>query len=285
MGGCAPPLRSEGKIKKLQLAISRKDDVIRESKQHIDRLTESAAALAVGEEAARSDALAQTLRADLAKKSDEMKHLRELVSRYEAGMNQGLASAELAGRRESEAWHLAGEEAREMHSRTLSLLECTRSLSLIVVRNAAAMRTAAGVSGAGGQGAPPASAEGGAGGDRTHQASVRAASEVLAEFVQTLGGRPQADVPERWRRELLTSLVETAHSESEWAETVLANALGFAPSADAWGQEGSAEAAEPGGGAMLADELEYVSQRMAWSLQESPSGAAEAESPPPSPEI
>ena len=193
-------------------------------------------------------------------------------------MNQGLASAEQAGRRESEAWHLAGEEAREMHSRTLSLLECTRSLSLIVVRNAAAMRTAAGVSGAGGQGAPPASAEGGAGGDRTHQASVRAASEALAEFVQTLGGRPQADVPERWRRELLTSLVETAHSESEWAETVLANALGFAPSADAWVQEGSAEAAEPGGGAMLADELEYVSQRMAWSLQESPSGAAEAES-------
>ena len=36
---------------------------------------------------------------------------------------------------------------------------------------------------------------------------------------------------------------------------------------------------------MLADELEYVSQRMAWSLQESPSGAAEAESPPPSSEI
>ena len=276
---------SEGKIKKLQLAISRKDDVIRESKQHIDRLTESAAALAVGEEAARSDALAQTLRADLAKKSDEMKHLRELVSRYEAGMNQGLASAELAGRRESEAWHLAGEEAREMHSRTLSLLECTRSLSLIVVRNAAAMRTAAGVSGSGGQGAPPASAEGGAGVDRTHQTSVRAASEALADFVQTLGGRPQADVPERWRRELLTSLVETAHSESEWAETVLANALGFAPSADAWVQEGSTEAAEPGRGAMLADELEYVSQRMAWSLQESPSGAAEAESPPPSSEI
>ena len=101
-------------------------------------------------------------------------------------------------------------------------------------RDAAAMRTAAGVSGSGGQGAPPASAEGGAGVDRTHQTSVRAASEALADFVQTLGGRPQADVPERWRRELLTSLVETAHSESEWAETVLANALGFAPSADAW---------------------------------------------------
>ena len=274
---------SEGKIKKLQPAISRKDDVIRESKLHIDRLTESAAALAVSEEAARSDALAQTLRADLAKKSDEMKHLRELVSRYEAGMNQGLASAEQAGKRESEAWHLAGEEAREMHSRTISLLECTRSLSLIVVRNAAAMRTAAGVSGAGGQGGPAAPTEEGAAGERTHRASVRAASEALGEFVQTLGGRPRADVPERWRRELLTSLVETAHSESEWAETVLANALGFAPSADAWLRESSEEEVEPSGGAMLADELEYVSQRMAWSLQEGAS--VSADSPPPSPEI
>jgi len=276
---------SEGKIKKLQIAISRKDDIIRESKQHIDRLTESAAALAVSEEAARSDALAQTLRADLVKKSDEMKHLRELVSRYEAGMNQGLASAEQAGKRESEAWHLAGEEAREMHSRTMSLLECTRSLSLIVVRNAAAMRTAAGVSGAGGQGGPAAPVEDGAAGERTHRASVRAASEALGEFVQTLGRRPRADVPERWRRELLTSLVETAHSESEWAETVLANALGFAPSADAWLKESSTEETEPSGGALLADELEYVSQRMAWSLQEGPSVSAEPESPPPSPEI
>ena len=284
---------NEAKIKQLRLAISRKDDIIRESKGHINRLTESAAAVAVNEEAARSDALAQTLRANLRQKDKEMHHLRGLVSQYEAGMNQGLSSAEQAGKRESEAWQLAGEEAREMHSRTISLLECTRSLSLIVVRNAAAMRTAAGFSGAGGSADALAAEErsdtegGGAVSGMTHSASVRAVSEALEEFVQTLGRRPEAHAPVKWQRGLLTALVESAHSESEWAETVLANALGFAPSADAWLPEGEDESVQ---GTSLTDELEYVSRRMAWSLQEGPSGSGDGEgvdsqSPPCSPEI
>ena len=94
-------------------------------------------------------------------------------------------------------------------------------------------------------------------------------------------------MPTKWQRDLLTVLVESAHSESEWAETVLANALGFAPSADAWLLEGEAE---PDQGTSLTDELEYVSRRMAWSLQEGPSGSgdeqgADTQSPPGSPEI
>ena len=44
------------------------------------------------------------------------------------------------------------------------------------------------------------------------------------------------------------------------------------PSADAWLLEGEAE---PDQGTSLTDELEYVSRRMAWSLQEGPSGSGD----------
>ena len=102
--------------------------------------------------------------------------------------------------------------------------------------------------------------------------------------MQTPGRRPQTNTPDLWRRELLALLGESTHLESEWAETVLVNELGFTPSADAWMKESSEAEAEASGDAILTDELECVSQRMACSLQEGP-GGAEQESPPTSPEI
>lgn len=155
-----------------------------------------------------------------------------------------------------------------MHSRMCSLLECTRSVSLIGLHNIAAMWTAVGCSDPGAQASPAALDEHvpvkeGSAGERTYRASVLALSEAIRHFVQTLGPPPQTSALELLRVELLTSLVESAHSESKWAETVLANALGFTPSADAWMKESSEAEVEAGGDATLTNTLEYVGQRMA----------------------
>ena len=297
----------QDKVRALQGSVSRKEALVQETRAQMEIRERAAAEAASNEESERASALSKRLRLELGRKEAALDHANRAVARHEAELRDALDSARAAGKKEGEAWARAGADATVMIRRASRLLETTQALTHLVMRNAAAMRTAARningrkaeeeakagegrrAEGAAAGGAADAEALSGHGESTAVMAGVlaRLAASLTSELLSPLEDpRQVATAP--WNDALLESLLQSAKSEAEWAETLLSDAVGLMPGFEAWmeglrrrdggadpdvaaeaegtGRHTAARAARAEG---LREELARVSQRMAWTLEQS----------------